>query len=244
MERKIIKGFILMMAVIAGCSFPAGLQGQAFERTVVPSAVLSNRGPNRLHFSHVYLGASLIPPAPMNGTGTSDTGLSSAFTGGFRYKIKLMRPLALVGEVGLVSQGYRIKPGSSFLPGDTVSFRKQTVLVAGIDGGIFLRLRLGQRGNYLGNYIDIGLQGMMPLLSSQITVSQNTGSGTPTHSSEKRTFHRLNCMQPYSFSTLARIGFNRTALVISWRLSGLTDGSTSYDLPRLQIGVETALVSY
>ena len=244
MERIIIKGFILMMAVIAGCSLPAGLQGQAFEQTVVPSAVMSNRGPNRLHFSHVYLGAALIPPAPMNGTGTSGTGLSPAFTGGLRYKLKLMRPLALVGEVGLVSQGYRIQPGSFFLPGDTVTFRKQTVLVAGIDGGIFLRLRLGQRGNYLGNYIDIGLQGMMPLLSRQITVSQNTGSGAPTLESEKRTSRRLNCMQPYNFSTLARIGFDRTALVISWRWSGLTDGSTNYDLPRLQVGVETALVDY
>lgn len=244
MERITFKGFILIMAVAAGCSLPAGLLGQAFERTVVPPSVVPNRGPNRLHYSHLYLGASWITPVHPDGTGTAVTNLSSAFTSGFRYKIKLMRPLALVGELGLVSQNYRIKPGFSFLPGDTVSFVRQTVRVTGFDAGIFLRLRLGQRGNYLGNYLDIGIQGMMPFLSSQVTVSQSTGAGATIPGPEKRTSHRLNCMQPYNFSMLARIGFDRTACFISWRWTGLTDGSTNYELPVLQVGIEMALVNY
>ncbi len=244
MERVNCHRWILIIALLAGWLCPSGLQGQAFERNVVPSTLISNRGPNRLHYAHAYIGGSLIPTGTISGGDSPVTNLSAAFTGGYRYKLKLTRPLALVGDLGLESHGYRIKPGSFFLSGDTSSYVRQTVRVAGINGGVYLRLRFGQRGNYLGNFLDLGVQGMIPLLNRQVTIRQSAGSGATSLLSEARVSHRLNCVQPVNFSMLARIGFDRTAIVIKWRWSELTDGTTNFDLPRLQVGLELALVSY
>ena len=244
MERVTCHGWILIFALLTGWLCPSGVQGQAFERNVAPSSVISHRGPNRLHYSHAYLGGSLIPSGTISGGGSHVTNLSAALSGGYRYKLKLIRPLALVGELGLESQGYRIKPGSFFLAGDTSSFLRQTVRVASINGGVFLRLRFGQRGNYLGNFLDLGVQGMIPFHTRQVTIRQSTGSTAPSLLTESRISHRLDCVQPVNFSMLARIGLDRTAIVVKWRWSELTDGTTNFDLPRLQVGLELALVSY
>jgi len=243
MGRSGLKILLAALAVSALCMIRTGVKGQAFDRLVKPLTVHSDRGPNRMHFSHLFMGISVTPPG-RNTSGQSPVFTSPAFHAGIRYKYKLSPRLALGGDAGWAWCYYRINPDGFFLNQDSSLYPKPRLAVSGPQVALFLRYRLGQRGNYLGRYLDVGIQGHTPvqtLLISEETSGNSSGLGILT---EKKRIERLDCMLPVNGTAFVRLGLDRVALIASCRLTRLTDGSLCNDLPVLQVGAEIALVRY
>ncbi len=242
MDRVRLSIRMSIIALYAAFFCSAGLQGQAFELKVKPLSEKSSFGPNRLHFTHFFLGTAWIPP--VSRAGDSQTGFSLGFRGGLRYKIRLSRSLALVAEAGIAGQKFRMQPGFPLLPGDTLSFRRQSLSVTGFEGAFGLRIRLGQRGNYLGTYIDAGISATTPVSSVLSTTMPSPESGGSGIRSDMKIKRRVDCIRPFLYAPYVRLGFNKLAVQVSWRPSAMTDQPANYDMPALQIGIEFSPVRY
>jgi hypothetical protein len=219
-------------------------QDLIFQKQPDSVQVHPNFGPNRRHFYHAFLSSSLIMPAFAVSTILTDQPYTGEVALGFRYKLKVARPIAIVSECGISRNLFRISQsvGKSFP--DTLIHQSQSIRFLGLFGGAFLRFRLGQRGDYLGKYIDIGLTAQASAINQLVTKDFLHPTGSGSYLTEKTTVSKLSNINPLTYHASARVGFNRISLVASYRLSRLIDDSTVQDLPDLEIGIEISPVRY
>ena len=203
-----------------------------------------NFGPNRRHFYHAFLSSALTFPTSGAATINTDQPFTGQATAGFRYKLKMARPLAIVSEGGINRNFFRIDQSAGKNFPDTLIHQSQSIRINGLFGGVFLRIRLGQRGDYLGNYIDLGLTAQVSIMNHLMTKDVFFSSDPKPIQTEKATLSSLNNINPFNYKASVRIGFDRFSLFASYRLSRLIDESSVKDLPDLEIGFEISPVRY
>ena len=96
---------------------------------------------------------------------------------------------------------------------------------------------MGRRGNYIGNYLDLGAYGGWNYQKKHKTTNEND-DGEKVRVS---TTH-LKYIENFSWGLLARVGVSRYALAVHYRLSDIFESSYAMpELPRLIVGVEVGL---
>jgi hypothetical protein len=243
MERNKIIAGILLLFLPSLLLVNISAQELIFEKKTDSVPDHPNFGPNRRHFYHAFLSSSLTFPTSGAVTINTDQPFTGQFTLGFRYKLKITRPLAIVSECGINRNFFRIDqyPGKCFP--DTLH-DSQSIQTNGLFGGVFVRIRLGQRGDYLGKYVDLGLSAHASIHNLLVTKDVFTSAGPNSYLTEKTTTSGFKSMNPLTYRASVRFGFDRFSLIASYRISRLLNASSVKDLPDLEIGLEISPVRY
>ncbi len=219
-------------------------QDLVFEKKPDSVPAHPNYGPNRLHYVHPFLFAGGIFPTPGIEQVKTKLPHNTYLAAGIRYKLKISRPFSVVSEAGFDRFSFRSAMGSGIMPEDSKTHLSQTVSSAGFFGGIFIRTRLGQKGDYLGNYIDLGITGQTNLINTLVTVDTVRLENTEQLMSQRTTRTSFSLFNPFTYSACIRLGFDKFSVVASYRLSRLLNDKLINDLPGLTVGFEFSPVSY
>lgn len=244
-----IKLSVLLLALTAG-----NLYGQEIllQEDVNADTTELDIGPNKKKFSHSYFGLGF--PASADSVGSPiNYGKSFELIIGRRMKWRVNNFYALGLDFAYHLSSYSIKqvPGK-VLPNDSLH-DKERLKLHHLGLGFYNRFNYGKRGNYIGNFIDVGIRFDIPIFTSHTTedelelASNNNGRKIKTKTTD------LRFIEDYSYSGYFRLGFNKFVLTASYRLANLfiadanlytkyNNGLAKYpELPVLNVGVEIGM---
>jgi hypothetical protein len=191
------------------------------------------RGPNLKHFTMGYIGIGL-PVFTNEDFIYTKFGASSTFDFGIRYKRKLSNTFALGLDLGMNFSDYVIKQETGKSIPDTVINDKEKFQINTLNGSAYFRVNIGRRGNYIGNYFDLGAYYGWNMVKKHKTINENQED-----EKVKLVTSQLKYIDDFSSGLLARVGISRFALTARYRLSDIFISSYFLpELPRLTIGLE------
>lgn len=244
MERNKIVPVTILLLLFSLIQANIRAQELIFQKQPDSLSGRPNFGPNRRHFYHAFLSSSLTLPVSAATTIHTDQPFTGLVTLGFRYKLNVARPIALIAECGINRNFFRINQSAGKSFPDTLTHQSQSVRIIGPFAGTFLRLRLGQRGDYLGKYIDLGITVQASARNQLVTKDLIGSSDSKPYLTEKTTVTELRNIKPLTFKASARIAFDRVSFFGSFRLSRFIEESSVMDLPDLEFGIEISPVRY
>lgn len=226
----------LLTIIFIAFSLGAFSQDILLQQNVKADTVRPVWGPNLTNFTYGYIGLGfpLNTSEPVNYT---KPGLSSAFNIGMRYKRKLTNYLALGLDLGLSTTAYKIKQEEpKTFPNTTVN-DKEKIQVSTLASSAFIRINVGRRGNYIGNYLDMGGYAGWNFQKKHKTTNKNEAGEKVRESTTQ-----LKYIENFSYGLITRIGIGRFAIIASYRLSDIFKSSYAMpELPRLVVGAEMGL---
>ena len=226
----------IFMVLLLSLSMGAFSQEILLHQDVKSDSIRPTRSPNLKNFTYGYLGLG-FPLYTNESDNYTKPGVSSAFDFGVRYKRKFTNFLALGLALGMNATAFKIKQGASKTVPDTVNNDKEKFQVNSLPGSAFLRFNVGRRGNYIGNYLDLGAYGSWNFGKKHKTTNKNAQGEKVKVLTSKLTY-----VEDFSYGVLARIGAGRYALTAAYRLSDIfTSSSLMPELPRLSLGIEVGL---
>lgn len=198
-------------------------------------------GPNRKHFGHFFLGLHSIAGAPEFNTDKLKGLRSWVFEFGYRYKRRFSQTLSAGAELGFKKMSYSIKHWEMLHTPEATEIDKHKLIFVQTGLGLYQRFNYSKRrGNYVGNYIDIGVYGDWNLSTRQVYQFRNDAD-------EKVLIRKsnLNYITPFEYGILTRFGFNRFAAKATYRLSDhFEENSKLGEMPRFTFGLEFGLIFY
>ncbi len=241
--KRIVHGIFIFLLIL-NCGFPLAGQQLIFEKHPDDLVKKPENGPNRKNFTHAFLSAALIMPQP----GVQSIHTNQPFTGeamlGVRYKRKLTKLFSVLTEAGLDNHFFNFGQHPGVFLSDSLTHHSQTIFESGFSGGAGIRTRFGQRGDYLGNYVDVGMTVNVSVIRNLRTTDLVNVSGSTNVLSERTTISQPIGMNRVCYSAFIRIGFDQVSIVASYRLTSLFDYSSGKDLPGLQLGLELSPFIY
>ncbi|MCK4920135.1 MAG: hypothetical protein KAS71_03760 [Bacteroidales bacterium] len=223
----------------------AGAQDVILEKDV-DEQFKGTKGPNMRHFKHLYLGAGTVLDYDEE-TGASINPLTSAqFIIGYRYKLKLLSFYALGFDLNFKMNRYMFD-GDDENPLDlsnplliVENEEKHSLTNNGPGLELYQRINIGKRGNTLGKYLDIGVQGQWNMTDVEEYILVNEAD--PYFGKSRIINRKLTFIEPVSYGLSARIGINKFAIQGYYRLSDYFRSEFSMsELPRLTIALQFAL---
>jgi hypothetical protein len=228
--KKTLTIFLLFL------SLSAFTQDILLEQNVKADTIQPDRGPNLKNFTHGFIGLG-FPLFTNEAVSYTKPGLSAAFDFGIRYKRKLTNFLAIGSDLGINVAAYKIKQDNKKTVPDTIINKKEKFQLSSLAGSAYARINVGRRGNYIGNYMDMGVYGSWNMTKKHKTTNENEEG-----EKVKVLTSNLKYIENFSYGVLARIGISRYALTATYRLSDIFKSSYLMpELPRLTVGVEVGL---
>ena len=118
--------------------------------------------------------------------------------------------------------------------------KKHSLTNNGLGLEFYQRINIGKRGNALGNYLDIGVQGQWNM--SDVEEYMVINETNPYFGKTRIMNRKLTFTEPLSYGLSARIGLNKFAIHGYYRLSDYFKPEFAIpELPRLSVGVQCAL---
>jgi hypothetical protein len=250
-----MKKSIAFLLLFLGCLPSASAQKVLLEQNVSEDTIKQNFGPNLKYFGHFYGGFGMI--AGLAGTGSEIDYLKShEFVMGYRFKYKLSRFYALGFETGLTLQSVFLKQEAGKTLPTSNLYEKEKLKFTNLGLGIYNRFNWGKRGNYIGNFIDLGVYGnLMPFKAHIYEADQIFGMAGPLDGIKKIKVREtgLKYISDTNYGFLTRIGFNRYVFYGTYRISDLFEkgfsmvdkqGNKLYnyaELPRLSLGFQIGI---
>jgi len=225
--------FILIFILF---SFVAFSQEVLLEQNIVNIAAKPLYGPNLRHYVHGYMGLG-FPIATNSRQSYIKPLVSTDYNFGLRYKRRFTNYLAIGFDLGLNSTAYKIKQNDLKTVPDARVNDREKIQVNTLTGDAWFRINAGRRGNYIGNYLDIGAYGGWNFLKKHKTLNKNEAD-----EKVKVSTTRLSYVENISYGFIARLGTNRYALTARYRSSDIFVSRYALpELPRLVLGVELGL---
>ena len=226
----------LFTLIFLSFSFGAFSQDILLAQNVKADTIRPTRGPNLKHFVQGYVGLGL-PVYTNEDVIYTKFGASSAIDFGLRYKRKLASHFAIGLDLGASLAGYKIKQDDGKTVPDTIINEKEKFQINTIMGSAYMRINVGRRGNYIGNYLDLGAFGGWNCVKKLKTSNENAEG-----EKVKVVTSGLNYVENFSYGLLTRLGSGRYAFTAVYRLSDIFEASYEIpELPRLTIGVEIGI---
>lgn len=206
--------------------------------------IKSDFGPNLKRFNHFYMGYGLVL-GPSTGAGADILfGKSSNFTFGYRVKRKLSNTLAVGWELNYNTTSFRLKQDSLKIFPHTLLHEKEVFFSHAFQLQLYARLNFGKRGNYVGNFIDIGGWGQWDFSYRHFYRDMPFFLGSYNAQVVEVTNKKLLYTQPLNYGLGFRAGANRFVIYAQYRLSNIFDNvlfPTYPELPRLVVGLQIVL---
>lgn len=232
---------LLLLVLLLGYNV-ANCQEVLLEETVSNDSIEPLYGRNYPHFLHLYVNYGLIM-GPNNEGSKIIYGRSSNRSIGLRYKGKLNNVVALGSDLSYQHTSYLLfQDTSKVLPSNNL-YKKEKLVVHQIALGFYLRTNWGKRGNFIGNFIDLGGNFHIPVNSvhqTKDTFKQPTENGGTV---VKTKTTGLDFIRPYFSTAIVRFGINRFVLTGTYRITDLFKKAdiqeSSYpEFPNMIIGLE------
>ena len=226
----------ILTIILILLSFGAFSQDILLQQNVKADSVRPTYGPNLKNFLHGYIGIG-FPFSTSKESGYTKPMASTNINFGIRYKRRFTNYLATGIDLGINSASYKIKQNDSKTVPDNTINDKEKIQVNAVASSAWLRINVGRRGNYIGNFLDLGAYGDWNFQKKHKTTNTNSDN-----EKVRVTTSKLKYVEDFSYGVFTRVGFGRYALTGSYRLSDIF--KSSYDmpeLPRLIVGVEVGL---
>jgi hypothetical protein len=222
--------------ILLSLSLGAFSQDILLQQNVKSDSIRPTYGPNLKNFFHGYVGIG-FPFSTSEESGYTKPMASTNFDFGVRYKRRFTNYLAMGVDLGINSASYKLKQNDSKTVPDNTINDKEKIQVNAVESAAWLRINVGRRGNYIGNYLDLGAFGDWNFQKKHKTTNTNSDGEKIKVSTSK-----LKYVEDFSYGVLTRIGVGRYALTARYRLSDIFKSSYAMpELPRLIVGVEVGL---
>jgi hypothetical protein len=198
----------------------------------------SERGPNLKKFTSIFFRGGCLASKD-NPTARIIYGSSVNLAVGVRNKYKISSVYSLGYEIECQYTDYKLKQTKGKIIPDTIINNLSGRLdYSSLGLGLYNRFNFDpHRGNYLGNFLDIGIAGEWDFSIKEISKNKRE-DGTVF----KTTTKHLNYVNNLNTKVYARIGFSHFSLYGSYRLLDLFKPSSIFpDLPKLVLGIELSV---
>lgn len=199
-------------------------------------------GPNTATYLHFFIGSSMFADQPQEGY-TTRYYFTNNFEFGARRKHKLNTIISLGYQLSYQRAKYSIKqtgdkqfPVSGIVP-DNINLEKELIRLHQLKPELFIRINFDpSRGNFMGNFIDLGFYGTYNTGKNHAVKYNDTNSNSYIFTRQTR----LNYIENYEYGAEARLGFNRYIILCQYRISDIVSLGT-FELPRLSMGLQVGL---
>ncbi len=223
---------IILVLVLSGAAVKA--QSVLMEEKVDFYENVAEKGPNRKHYTHGYGSWGILFGSGENNYIQTNPLFSHYFNLGIRYKRKLGNVYSLGYEVEAGSHTFRLAEDEGRAFPDTIHFHKEKVNLYSVGLGVYNRFNFGRRGNYIGNFIDIGVYGEWNY-ASRYFYKNKYGDGQ----SRKLSVYNPDYINAFSYGAFMRAGYNRYVIFARYRLSEVIKSGSGYnDLPPFTVGIQ------
>ncbi len=196
-------------------------------------------GMNRKHFTHVFIGLHFMAGPPENASADIRYGRSRSFEYGYRYKRRLSNTFSFGSEIISRRYAFHIKQSEQKLVPDNVIKDREKLVFVDVGLGVYKRINFGQRGNYIGRFMDAGAYASWIFHSRHVYFLEEDGVNIRVRKSG------ISYPAAFDYGVTARLGFNNWVLKGSYRMSDLFRGSAGLpELPRYTIGLEIGMHSF
>ena len=217
-------------------SFTGLAQENILEMNPAVDTIEPIKGPNRKHFVHPFLSFGLSVDAGETGAHVNQPRIDQ-FSFGFRYKRRVAEHFAWGWDLAYNVNDFALKQNLVKTTPDSFLYDSQRMIFYNLQGGLYIRLNMGRRGNSLGKYIDLATYGdavfahtvytKYHLMDNSVVRSRRSGLGY---------FQRLN------YGTQVRLGYKHLILYCQYRLSDLFYKPENFaELPRITAGIQFSL---
>jgi hypothetical protein len=228
---KIIFAFLLIVI-----STEVLAQDILLQQNVKADSVRPSYGPNLENYFYGYIGIG-FPVYTNEVINYTKFGSSAAFDFGLRYKRKITNYLAVGADAGISPGAYKLKQNEGKSVPDTIINDREKFQITSFLSSAYMRINVGRRGNFIGNYFDLGMYGSWNAIKKHKTYNDNAEG-----EKVKSVTSGLKYIDNFSYGVLTRFGESRYALTASYRLSDIFVSSFAMpELPRLIVGIEMGL---
>lgn len=231
--------FLAMISLTGGRS-----QEMVLQRDVDSLPGSGNYGPNQRHFRHLFIETGLVIPYPTAESNLVKVPHSGSLALGYRYKLKVINPLGIILEGGLTRLSYRLSQFEGKTFPDSETHDRQSLRLYRASAGLALRFRFGQKGDYLGYYLDLGAREALLLGSRLVEIDPGRSESGDWYRKRRQVYSGLDYAQRWIPELIARVGLNRIAITAAYRMGPIFRETVPVDLPRITAGLEFALVRY
>jgi len=206
------------------------------QQNVKSDSIRPTYGPNLRNYLHGYFGLG-FPLFTNETVKYTKPGVSTSLNLGLRYKRRITNYLATGMELGISATSYKLKQSDPKTIPDTIVNDKEKFQISTLMSSAYVRINVGRRGNYIGNYLDLGAYG-----GWNFQKKHKTTNGNDEGEKVRLSTTQLKYVENFSYGLLARIGVSRYALTAQYRLSDIFKSSYAMpELPRLIVGIEVGL---
>lgn len=218
---------------------PARAQQVLVQADVAADTLAPLTGPNRRYFGYLYLGYALVAGPDAAGASVRYGPTSGELQVGGRLKLRLNQSLALTADAryaylryGLTQQPGKVVPTAAPHEAEVLSLHQ-------FQPELGLRLNVGERGNTVGNYLDLLAWG-----SFAFRTEHSVDDVPPPGSGSLQTIvGNPDYLRRTGGGLGVRLGHDRYALTARYRLSPVWAANYAAwpELPRWLVGVELGL---
>lgn len=239
MNKKLVlvfQNWMTLLFVLLFCTVTLRAQTVVLEIDEQADSVVNNFGPNRTHFVHTFFSLGFPVGNQLDGANIELVN-STNFKFGLRYKLKISEFLSAGLDLAYVSLDYRLKQEHGKIVPDTTMHDKENLLISSLEGSFFLRMNLGQRGDFMGRFIGIGAAYGYKIGSNHVTRDK-----LPTGEIQKIYLSKLKYLNAAQTYVFIRLGLNRLIFNFEYRLTDLFKAANSYpEFPPYTIGIQFGL---
>lgn len=246
MNMHQIKKILLALSFLAYLQLLQGQTVLLHEKMSDYDFSLPKRGPNYLHYSHLYIGFGFFLPEGGDFEIETVPGSTTLLEFGWRYKLRVTNWLAFGTGIIYTNDIFDIRQNELKVVPTNILHKKEKIRLNNAGLELYLRLNFGKRGNVIGRFLDIGAYGNWTFKAKHMY--QDKLDNTPPYMASKQRviLTRLDYIEPYNYGLKARLGFNRYVLTAAYRMNDLlTDAYREsvgdYYFPKLSVGVQMGL---
>jgi hypothetical protein len=197
----------------------------------------AKRGPNLKTFGCLFLGGGLVASGDQAGARIKYGSSGEYFVGG-RAKYKISGLYSLGWEFQAHFQYYKLQQTAGKILPDTNQHNVERFDIGSIGLSFYNRFNFDpHRGNYLGNFLDLGITGEW--MYSFIHVTKDKA---PDNTDIKISQTNLPYINNLASDVFVRVGFNKISIYARYRISDFFKTQYGYpELPKLIAGVEFAI---
>jgi len=227
-----MKKYILALAFIL-LIFNSFSQERVFSLQTIDFSRKGNFGPNLKNYTQFGMNIGVLFSNGNNYLPLKQ-GNASFIDFNFRYKRRLNNLLSTGFDIFYSGRSYELKQFAGKTFPDTISYFKEYLNASDLGSGIYLRINFNKkRGNYLGEFLDLGVSGAYVFSFTQSTIIKQDNKKI------KSSARGFDFYEIFHYGIYCRLGSQKQAFIFKYRLSPLFKSSFNYpDLPPFGIGYE------
>jgi hypothetical protein len=239
MKLNYFAAFFLLVLTSGSISAQDLVMGQKPGADTIPPT----KGPGLKKYTHLFSGTGLVV-GPLEGSGASIMNHSSTdFNFGIRHKRKITGLWEAGFDVYYGLTSFKFKQDANKTFPTAVENNREKLNFNHLGLVLFNRIKFMRTGNYIGNFIDLGVYGDGEFMVKHIIINRHPSSTHPLRAGYSRVAARnLEYTEAFNYGVTARLGFNRYVIFGKYRLSNMFKPEFEFpEMPRITAGLQIGL---